>query len=181
MPVVYGATRLKADGTMTGKRLAALVGLRDLARRVPVQGDDDLSRLAMTLNRMLDRIGALMESLRQVTSDVAHDLRTPLNRLRQRLERSAGQADDPAHNTWFTRDPAAIAAAKGIGAVAPFYVEQESPVPPGGLPQPGKLVVQLRNAHLGYAITWYGLAVVLVAVFAAYVAAARRKPGANIG
>lgn len=69
----------------------------DLGRRVPVQGDDDLSRLAMTLNRMLDRIGALMESLRQVTSDVAHDLRTPLNRLRQRLERSARQAEHPAH------------------------------------------------------------------------------------
>ena len=34
MPVVYGGTPLKADGTMTGKRLAALIGLRDLARRV---------------------------------------------------------------------------------------------------------------------------------------------------
>ena len=72
----------------------------DLARRVPVDGsDDDLTRLALTLNRMLDRIGALMDSLRQVTSDVAHDLRTPLNRLRQRLERSARQASDPAHKT----------------------------------------------------------------------------------
>ena len=69
----------------------------DLGRRVPVQGDDDLSRLATTLNRMLDRIGALMDSLRQVTSDVAHDLRTPLTRLRQRLERAAKQADNPAH------------------------------------------------------------------------------------
>ncbi len=81
-------------------------------------------------------------------------------------------ADDPAHNVWFTRDPSAIAAAKGLnkslGAVALFYVEQETPVPPGGLPQPGKLVVQLRNQHLGYAITWYGLALVLVVVFAAW-------------
>ena len=50
--------------------------------------------------------------------------------------------DDPAHNLWFSRDPQAIAAAKGLGAVAPFYVEQETPVPPGGLPQPGKLVVE---------------------------------------
>ena len=50
-------------------------------------------------------------------------------------------SDDPAHNLWFSRDPQAIAAAKGLGAVAPFYVEQETPVPPGGLPQPGKLVV----------------------------------------
>ena len=74
-------------------------------------------------------------------------------------------ADDPAHNLWFTRDPLAIASAKGVRPVAPFYVEQESPVPPGGLPLPGKLVVKLRNEHLQYAVTWYGLALVLVVIF----------------
>lgn len=59
----------------------------DLARRIPVSGTgDDLDRLAGTLNRMLDRIATLMDSLRQISSDVAHDLRTPLSRLRQRLE-----------------------------------------------------------------------------------------------
>ena len=59
----------------------------DLARRVPVgRSDDDLSRLAGTLNRMLDRIQSLMDSLKQVSNDIAHDLRTPLTRLRQRLE-----------------------------------------------------------------------------------------------
>jgi surfeit locus 1 family protein len=73
--------------------------------------------------------------------------------------------DAPAKNLWFTEDPQAIAAAKGIGAVAPFYVEQESPVPPGGLPQPGKLVVTLPDNHLQYALTWYGLALVLVIMF----------------
>ena len=64
----------------------AIIG-GDLARRVPLGGTgDDLDRLAGALNRMLDRIGALMDSLRQVSSDVAHDLRTPLTRLYQRLE-----------------------------------------------------------------------------------------------
>ena len=64
----------------------AIIG-GDLARRVPLRGTgDDLDRLAGTLNRMLDRIGALMDSLRQVSGDVAHDLRTPLARLYQRLE-----------------------------------------------------------------------------------------------
>jgi signal transduction histidine kinase len=59
----------------------------DLTRRVPTHGTgDDLDRLAATLNHMLDRIGILMDSLRQVSSDVAHDLRTPLTRLYQRLE-----------------------------------------------------------------------------------------------
>jgi surfeit locus 1 family protein len=76
--------------------------------------------------------------------------------------------DDPARNLWFVRDPAAIAAAKGLAAVAPFYVEQEAPVPPGGLPQPGKLAVALADNHLQYAITWYGLALALLAVSAVY-------------
>jgi surfeit locus 1 family protein len=78
--------------------------------------------------------------------------------------------DEPAHNLWFTRDPAGMAAAKGLQSLtlAPFYLEQEAPVPPGGLPQPGKLVVALPDNHLQYALTWYGLAAVLVAVFGAW-------------
>ncbi len=69
-----------------------------------------------------------------------------------------------------------MAAAKGLGPVAPFYVEQESPVPPGGLPQPGRLVVRLRNVHLQYALTWYGLALVLAGVFAALAVKSGRGP-----
>ena len=66
----------------------------DMASRVPVRGtDDELDRLACTLNRMLDRIAALMDSLRQVSTDIAHDLRTPLTRLRQRLETILGRPD----------------------------------------------------------------------------------------
>jgi surfeit locus 1 family protein len=92
-------------------------------------------------------------------------------------------ADDVSHNLWFTRDPAAIAAAKGLdkgldpgtGAVAPFYVEQETPTPPGGLPQPGKLVVALPDNHLQYALTWYGLAAVLAVVFGFWAASSGRR------
>jgi signal transduction histidine kinase len=55
--------------------------------RVPMGGSQgQLDRLSATINAMLDRIATLMESLRQVSSDIAHDLRTPLTRLRQRLE-----------------------------------------------------------------------------------------------
>jgi surfeit locus 1 family protein len=86
-------------------------------------------------------------------------------------------SDDPDGNLWFTRDPRAIAAAKGLGkglgnelgnglgSVAPFYVEQEGSIPPGGLPRPGKIVANLRNEHLQYAFTWFGLAVVLLVAF----------------
>ena len=58
--------------------------------------------------------------------------------------------------------------------VAPFYIEQESPVPSGGLPRPGKLSVKLRNDHLGYALTWFGLAAALVIIFALFALRQRR-------
>ena len=74
--------------------------------------------------------------------------------------------DEPVRNLWFVRDPVAIASAKGWGEVAPFFVELESPQPPSGLPRAGTLNVSLRNEHLQYAITWYGLAVVVVVMFA---------------
>ena len=68
-------------------RTAEAIIAGDLNRRIPTRDTgDDLDRLAGTLNRMLDRIAVLVESLRQVSSDVAHDLRTPLSRLYQRLE-----------------------------------------------------------------------------------------------
>jgi len=55
--------------------------------RLAVRGKgDELDRLATAVNRMLDRISALVDNLRQVSSDIAHDLRTPLTHLRQRLE-----------------------------------------------------------------------------------------------
>ena len=59
----------------------------DLANRIPERGtQDEFDRLAGNLNRMLDRIEHLMVGLRQVSSDIAHDLRTPLSHLRQDLE-----------------------------------------------------------------------------------------------
>jgi signal transduction histidine kinase len=58
-----------------------------LQRRIPERGSgDEFDHLAASLNAMLDRIQTLMEGLRQVANDIAHDLRTPLTRLRQRLE-----------------------------------------------------------------------------------------------
>jgi signal transduction histidine kinase len=58
-----------------------------LDERVPVIGmDGEFDRLSVNLNRMLDRIEALMMGVRQVSTDIAHDLRTPITRLRQHLE-----------------------------------------------------------------------------------------------
>jgi surfeit locus 1 family protein len=82
-------------------------------------------------------------------------------------------ADDPGRNLWFVRDHVAIAAAKGWGDVAPFYVELENPTPPGGLPHPAALKPTLRNEHLQYAITWYGLALVVAVMFVIWLRARR--------
>lgn len=59
----------------------------DLHHRIATRGtQDELDRLAATLNQMLDRIGALMETTRQITNDIAHDMRTPIGHLRQSLD-----------------------------------------------------------------------------------------------
>lgn len=65
----------------------------NLASRIPVRGtEDELDRLSETINAMLDRIAALMDNLKQITSDIAHDLRTPVTHLRHRLERARDQS-----------------------------------------------------------------------------------------
>ncbi len=69
----------------------------DLRQRLPVtRAEDELDHLAGSINAMLDRIAALMNDLRQVTTDIAHDLRTPLTRLRQRLELAVRPGEDAA-------------------------------------------------------------------------------------
>lgn len=67
-----------------------------LNERIPVRGrGDEWDRLARAINEMLDRISMLLENLKQVSSDVAHDLRTPLTRLRNRLEDARGKPAYP--------------------------------------------------------------------------------------
>lgn len=71
----------------------------DLSQRMPTRGSgDEMDMLAVNLNAMLGRIQTLMESLKRVSDDIAHDLRTPLSRLRHRLEvahAKAGPGGDP--------------------------------------------------------------------------------------
>ncbi|HHA2747691.1 TPA: sensor histidine kinase [Stenotrophomonas maltophilia] len=69
----------------------------DLAQRIPLNGSgDEFDHLAASLNAMLDRITGLMRSMQQVSVDVAHDLRTPLSRLRQKLELVHERGASPA-------------------------------------------------------------------------------------
>ena len=66
----------------------------NMSERVPLSREaDDLDQVAANLNLMLDRIETLMEDIRRVSDNIAHDLRTPLSRLRYRLEESLKKSD----------------------------------------------------------------------------------------
>jgi signal transduction histidine kinase len=98
---VLGAIFLAQMGIKKLERINALsIQIRrgNLALRIPLDGSgDEFDNLAMNLNTMLDRIESLLESSRQVTNDIAHDLRTPLTRLRTRLEKlGLGSLDETA-------------------------------------------------------------------------------------
>lgn len=68
------------------------------------------------------------------------------------------RANDPAADRWYSREVAAIARARGLGTVAPFFVDADATPNPGGYPLGGLTVVSFRNNHLVYAITWFALA-----------------------
>jgi hypothetical protein len=75
---------------------AAAIAAGDFAQRVKLSGrGDEFDQLAETINDMLDRIGRLMDGVRQVSNAIAHDLRTPITRARTRLEDAALHAHSP--------------------------------------------------------------------------------------
>nr|WP_249141584.1 ATP-binding protein [Bradyrhizobium diazoefficiens] len=94
---VFVARRvLRRIDAMTGTTQRIMTG--DLSERLPVgRSGDELDRLAENLNAMLERIEALMAGLKEVSDNIAHDLKTPLTRLRNRAEealaKSGGEAD----------------------------------------------------------------------------------------
>jgi signal transduction histidine kinase len=68
------------------RRTAEQIEAGDLSRRIPARGDDEFGRLNRDINRMLDHIELLMDGVRHVSDAIAHDLRTPLGRVRGKLE-----------------------------------------------------------------------------------------------
>nr|WP_283938522.1 SURF1 family protein [Sphingomonas alba] len=69
----------------------------------------------------------------------------------------------PAENRWYSRDVAAIAKARGLSNVAPYFIDADATPNPGGYPIGGMTVVTFRNMHLVYALTWFGLAALSLA------------------
>ena len=88
------------------------------------------------------------------------------------------QSENMTKRLWFNRDHLAIARTLGWGEggkpVAPFYIDLEAPAPESGIPKPGPLTVHLKDNHMQYVITWFGLAGAMVIAFAVWWRAQRR-------
>lgn len=93
--IIFFVTRRMLQHVQSITLAASRIGESDLAERVPVsRGNDEVTELASTLNRMLDRIQRSVEQVQTVTGALAHDLRSPLTAIRARLEMSLVQEGD---------------------------------------------------------------------------------------
>lgn len=72
------------------------------------------------------------------------------------------RSNDPAAGRWYSRDVAAIAAAKGVERAAPYFIDADGTRNPGGWPVGGLTVVSFPNSHLSYALTWFALDLMLI-------------------
>jgi surfeit locus 1 family protein len=74
--------------------------------------------------------------------------------------------NDAAADRWYSRDVEAIAAARGLPRVAPFFIDADATPGRSGYPRGGLTVVKFHNSHLIYALTWFGLALMLAIMLA---------------
>ena len=165
--------RVRLAGTFMHDKEVALRGLLSGQRGSPVQGFYLFTPLRLAS-------GAIVMVNRGF---VPSELRDPARRSEQP---SAGEApvtglvrapeapgwfmpdNRPERDEWFTRDLATMARARGLERVAPFWIDAD-PVPnAAGWPRPGQTRLAIPNNHLGYALTWFGIALTLLGVFGAW-------------
>ncbi|HWE74517.1 MAG TPA: SURF1 family protein [Stellaceae bacterium] len=84
-------------------------------------------------------------------------------------------ANEPQKNSWFSINLEAMAQAAGAGSAMPFYIDAGKAPVPGGWPQGGQTITDLPNNHLQYAITWFALAVALIAIYIRFAIRRRRS------
>lgn len=86
--------------------------------------------------------------------------------------------NDAAQQRWYSRDVAAIAAAQGLERAAPYFIDAGRPGQPAAAqawPRPGMTVISFHNSHLVYALTWYGMAAMVLVAAAVVVRWERRR------
>ncbi|WP_137134418.1 SURF1 family protein [Rhizobium sp. FKY42] len=87
------------------------------------------------------------------------------------------RANDPSNDRWYSRDVEAIAKARSLTNVTPYFIDSDTTPNPGGFPVGGLTIVKFRNSHLVYALTWYSLAA--MSAGAVYFLSRRRKVTEN--
>ena len=83
--------------------------------------------------------------------------------------------NDAAANIWYYRNSEQMARAAGLATPGPVFIDADATANPGGLPVGGQTKINIPNNHLGYAITWFGLALTLLGVFIAVVVSHKKK------
>jgi surfeit locus 1 family protein len=87
------------------------------------------------------------------------------------------RTNDPAGDRWYSRDVAAIAAARGLAQVAPFFIDEDATPDRSGYPIGGLTVIAFANNHLMYALTWFALAFMLAGAYLRIVRGAHISSG----
>jgi surfeit locus 1 family protein len=159
-------TKVRVEGTLRFDR-AALYGAegRDIANR-PVMG----AQLVVPLDRpghppllvLLGWVANLPPQNTPTPATIEGYIRAP------ETPGPFAATDDSAQRRFYTLAPAAIAAALGIAPPSPMILVALGPPTPPPAPDPAHTLPRPTNNHLSYALTWFGLAVGLVGVFAAY-------------
>ncbi|NBB62153.1 SURF1 family protein [Pseudomonas sp. ODNR1LW] len=85
------------------------------------------------------------------------------------------RANDPAGERWYSRDVAAIARARSLADVAPYFIDADATPNPDGWPKGGLTVVAFPNSHLVYALTWFGMALLTLVGYAIVAREIRRR------
>ncbi len=83
--------------------------------------------------------------------------------------------NDPNTDRWFSRDVDAIAEARGLSDVAPYFIDADVTANPGGWPRGGLTVIRFTNSHLVYALTWFGMAALTLIGLWVFVRERRRR------
>jgi surfeit locus 1 family protein len=165
--------RVRLQGEWLPDKLLALHGLAELRQRQATQGFylfEPLRRedgSLVMVNRGFVPTELRDEAMAALRTAPREAIVTGLVRAPER--RGLFQPEnDPARGEWWVRDLDDMARAKGLERLAPFYVDADATPHPGGWPKGGQTQLALRNTHLQYAITWFGLAATLVGVFGAF-------------
>ena len=165
--------RVRLTGTFLHDKEVAVHGLLSAQRGSPVQGFYIFTplRLASGATVIVNRgfvPSELRDPARRPETLPANEV-TVIGLVRAPDTSGWFMPDNrPERDEWFTRDVAAMALSRALERVAPFWIDAESIPNATGWPRPGQTRLAIPNNHLGYALTWFGIALALLGVFGAW-------------